>query len=205
MKLEDDLKKAISNLPNKEKEKLLFRLLRRDTLLIKKLDFELVSTDTAQMRRAVMETTIEKMINATTKNGILLTDLRTISSMITEHIKVTGDKYGEVSLNILMINELLNKKIKHLANEYYYFDACKLLSYLITRIFKILVIIKSLHEDYATDFEDGLKTLGEHINNTHNMKKACIKKGLDIKWLLNAEIPDYIKDKQKEEKSKQLY
>jgi hypothetical protein len=41
-----DFKKALQELPEKEKDKLILRLLRRDLDLAEKLYFELVDTDT---------------------------------------------------------------------------------------------------------------------------------------------------------------
>lgn len=46
MKFPEELKEGISQLPSKEKEKLIFRLLKHDLDLANRLLFELVSTDT---------------------------------------------------------------------------------------------------------------------------------------------------------------
>jgi len=42
MKFDDDFKQAISNLPSKEKDKLILRLLKHDVVFSKRLFFELI-------------------------------------------------------------------------------------------------------------------------------------------------------------------
>ena len=41
--------------------------------------------------------------------GYLNMDIRFLSGYITEQIKVTKDKLGEVSLNLLMLNKILER------------------------------------------------------------------------------------------------
>ena len=66
MKFDDDFKREIANLPYKEKDKLILRLLKKDYILANRLYFELISTDSIQDRRLVMEdkktNTIKKAI-----------------------------------------------------------------------------------------------------------------------------------------------
>ena len=46
-----EFKKAIQELPNTEKDKLIFRLLKRDLDLANRLHFELVDTETVEEKR----------------------------------------------------------------------------------------------------------------------------------------------------------
>ena len=58
--------------------------------------------------------------------------------------------------------------------------------------FKILLFIKALHEDYLHDFKDNLEKLGTLILVNTDLMQLAIKNGLDINWLINAEIPENI-------------
>ena len=53
-----DFKRALQELPEKEKDKLILRLLRRDMDLAEKLYFELVDTDSIEDKRRIMEINI---------------------------------------------------------------------------------------------------------------------------------------------------
>ena len=55
MKFDPEFKNAILQLPSKEKDKLLLRLLKRDVILANQLHFELISGDSVQDRRTRME------------------------------------------------------------------------------------------------------------------------------------------------------
>jgi hypothetical protein len=55
MVFEKEFKEALLDLPIKEKDKLLLRLLKRDVPLANQLYFELVSTQTVEERRAELE------------------------------------------------------------------------------------------------------------------------------------------------------
>ena len=55
-----DFKRALQELPEKEKDKLILRLLRRDMDLAEKLYFELVDTDSIEDKRRIMEMNISQ-------------------------------------------------------------------------------------------------------------------------------------------------
>lgn len=190
-----EFKKAIQELPSTEKDKLLFRLLKRDLDLANRLYFELVDTETVEDKRNTFEKIMIRKINQFTERfysvGYLLQDTRYISGDINEHVKITKDKFGEISLNIKMLNHLLllnNEKIKNQS----YAKAYTMCVYVIARTYKILVLIKAIDEDYFLDFKDDLVTLGELITNNSLLMKTAINNKLDINWLINGEIPDNI-------------
>lgn len=197
MIFDDDFKKEIALLPDKEKTKLLLRLLKKDLILAKRLDFELVSGDTPQMRRTIMEQSITKQIHnkeklkPTPKNILRL--LRSISSEITIHRKVTKDKVGEASLNLLMINEALEVHssvlLKSRINLVY-----KLYIYIIVRTYKILTLIQALHEDFYIEFEDELNRLNQLYKQNKDLEELAKRAGLKLNWINHEEIPDNIAD-----------
>ena len=106
-----ELKKAIQELPSSEKDKLIFRLLKKDLDLTNRLHFELVDTETVEDKRNSFEKVMLKKINHFTERfysvGYLLQDTRYVSGDISAHVKITKDKFGEISLNLKMLNHLL--------------------------------------------------------------------------------------------------
>jgi hypothetical protein len=78
-----ELKKAIQELPSAEKDKLIFRLLRRDLDLANRLHFELVDTETVDDKRIAFEKKMLTKITAYSDGfysvGYLLQDTRFLS------------------------------------------------------------------------------------------------------------------------------
>ncbi|SHG08699.1 hypothetical protein SAMN05444396_104237 [Flavobacterium segetis] len=190
-----ELKKAIQELPSGEKDKLIFRLLRRDLDLANRLHFELVDVETVEDKRAAFELEMLRKINHFSERfysvGYLLQDTRFLSGEITYHVKITKDKFGEISLNLRMLNQLLtinNKRIESTT----YSKAYTLCIYVIARAFKILILIKSIDEDYFLDFKEDLSVLGELIGQNPMLMRTAINNGLDVNWLISAEIPENI-------------
>lgn len=201
MKLPDELKEAISNLSAKDKDKLIFRLLKKDLMLANQLLFELVSTDSVEDKRAEVKKRLENLINITSSRfhstGYLHMDMREMSGIITEHAKITKDKFGEAQLNLWMCVQVLERNQEHILSERYP-KALKFCIAVIARSFKIMLLVKKLHEDYLVEFEDELKRLGELIAENPYLIKTAINHGLDVNWLLRAEIPEDIEQIQKE-------
>lgn len=190
-----ELKKAIQEMPSTEKDKLIFRLLKRDLDLANRLHFELVDTETVEDKRATFEIAMLKKIAQYSEQfysvGYLLQDTRFTSGDINEHVKITKDKFGEISLNTKMLIQLLkinNQRIESVT----YSKAYTLCIYIIARAFKILLLIKAIDADYFMDFKEDLALLGELIGENHFLMKTAINNGLDVNWLLSGEIPEDI-------------
>lgn len=199
MVFEKEFKEALLDLPVKEKDKLLLRLLKRDVPLANQLYFELVSTQTVEERRSELEEMVVKRASNMSKRSSsihdLLKEMRSLSGDITEQVKITKDKFGEISLNLLMLNEIL-KTNKPQISFFYRVKAHKFAVYIIARAFKLLVLIRAMHEDYLADFRDDLAMLGELIAENELLMKTAINNGLDVNWLISGEIPEDIKQRQ---------
>ncbi len=197
MKLDKDFKEAISHLPSKEKDKLIFRLLRRDYLLANRLHFELLSEQSIDERRGDMEKIVVHKIKEMTARfyspGCLLMDLRYLSGDITEHVKITKDKFGEASLNLLMLNKVIPQNLDNIA-QYSLAKTNKLCVYIIARAFKIVILIDRLDKDYFIEFKDNLIQLGQHIGQSDHLMRTAIHHGFDVNWLLLDRIPDDIQE-----------
>ncbi|OFX24114.1 MAG: hypothetical protein A2033_13945 [Bacteroidetes bacterium GWA2_31_9] len=197
MKFEPEFKRAISQLPSAEKDKLIFRLLKYDLVLANRLNFELLSSKNVDERRAEMEiivkTNVEKMTNYFHSPGYLMMDMRYLSGEITTHVKTTKDKFGEISLNLLMLNEVLRLNNKNI-DQSKAVKSYKFCIYVIARAFKILILINALHEDYRIEFNDNLINLGELISESNYLMQTAIRNGFDVNWLLKADIPKNINE-----------
>ncbi|MBP1640147.1 MAG: hypothetical protein H6Q17_1730 [Bacteroidetes bacterium] len=193
MTLPKELKEAISRLPSTEKDKLIFRLLKKDLTLANRLLFELTSEDSVEDKREQVKQRLTLRINSATNHyyspGYLLMAVRDMSGFINEHVSLTKDKFGEAQLNLWMINKVLEE------------NGAKILSTTrgkantfcvatIARAFKIMLLIKKMHEDYRIEFEDDLKKLGKLIGNNPYLMQSAIYNGLDVNWMIGAKIPE---------------
>ena len=199
-----EFKKALQELPEKEKDKLIFRLLRRDMDLAEKLHFELVDTDSIEDKRRNMETIISNDIKRFSENyhslDYIAIEMRRISGKISHHVKITKDKFGEISLNLQMLNEVIEQNTFSLTHSKPQ-KSIKFYNYVIVRAFKILLLINLLHEDFLLDFKEDLKKLGANISSNKMLLKTANYNSLDINWILEAEIPENIHQIHKEIKA----
>src|SRR5436190_2798325 len=204
MVFDKEFKIAIQNLPTAEKDKLILRLLKKDLLLANRLYFELVDVQTVDDRRVKMQEVVNKAVAKMTKTfnspGYLLQNMRYLSAEITEHVKITKDKFGDISLNLQMLVEVLEQNNSRIVNQKIA-KTYKLIIYILARTFKILTLINTLHEDYRMEFKDDLQRLGELITENPVLMKNAIYNGLNVNWLIDNEIPENINAVLKELKS----
>ncbi|MDG4653763.1 deoxyuridine 5'-triphosphate nucleotidohydrolase [Chryseobacterium arthrosphaerae] len=203
MEYSKEFKAALSAFSSPEKDKLIFRLLRKDKLLSKKLYFELIDPETTDDKRDVMEDQVkEKVLLAAKYIGntkYFLTIIRKISAEITEHVKITTDKFGEVSLNLLLVNAILDYNAD--LSRQRFDNVYKLYLYIINKIFKSLTLIRKLDEDYWMEIDEYLRDTEEKILENHYLQKLCINNGLNFNWFECANIPENIDQIMKDTKS----
>lgn len=158
-KIEKNLQQAILDLPQKEKDKLLIRLIGKDKLLIEKFEFELLEAgETLQERRTDLHEAFEMMYHSyITSPKALLYEVRKMSSAITRHLKITKDKYGEVELTIALIKGCFEHNTYIVEKYSSYADA--LLQYLAKRTEAVVKKVEKLHPDEQFDFLENLNLL----------------------------------------------
>ncbi len=189
-KLSDELKEAISLLSNKEKDKLLFRLIAKDSALVEKLTFELLEDAASKDdRREEIYQMIDNGFNKYRyySPGYLLLVLRSLSGDINRHVKTTKDKYGEIQLNLLMLNKslgLFGEKIRRAPSH----KSRTFNSYVVKRAIKLVGLLGKLHEDYLLDFQDDIQKLGQYMDEQPYMKLLADELGLDIEMLKRGEV-----------------
>lgn len=193
--------KALHLLSDKDKDKLILRLLKYDLQLANRLRFELVDTDSIEDKRAQIKAQVIRGIQLATERyysmGWLLMEVREISGRINDHVSITKDKVGEISLNCLMLHQLLELNNQRIASETYG-NACKLCVYIVARLFKILMLIQKLHEDLHMEFRDDIETIGQQVGKNPYLMKTAIYNGLDVNWLIQFDIPYNIAEIHKE-------
>lgn len=193
MEYSKEFKAALSNFSSIEKDRLIFRLLKKDKLLSKKLYFELIDTENVDQKRSQIEDIIDEKVIAASKyisNGkYFLLLIRKISAEITEHVKVTTDKYGDISLNLYLVNEILrnNEKLNQLRFDVIY----KMYIYLMNKIVKALILTKKIDEDYWMEIDQILEEVETKIHENKYLEKLFINNGIDFNWLKCERIPDY--------------
>ena len=190
VKLSTDLKKAISGLSAKEKDKLIFRLLPKDESLVAQLEFQLLEDGaTTEFRRDSLNHQIERKLQSAANRfyspGYLLLDLRAISGVINRHVKITKDKYGEVELNLFMLTRILELLGSHLryASPWH---SRTLNEYMAKRILKMLTLLEKIPEDYHADFQQGFRELAEALEQQNNFLRVAKRLGLELealKWV----------------------
>jgi hypothetical protein len=208
MKLDDEFKVALRGLPEKEKDKLIFRLIKHDLALANRLRFELLAEYTIEESRENIKNEIrERMVWALKHAYNVLSDLwwdiRDFSGKITNHVSITRDKYGEVELLIFLMREALqtyssieDSSLKH---------PTKLHQYIINKLMKILLLIQKLDPDFQSDFKDDLIEVQRHMGQSHLLMKLSIFNGFDVNWLDLDRTPDDLQKIYKESRARGYY
>ncbi|KIA89880.1 hypothetical protein [Kaistella jeonii] len=189
MEYSKEFKEAISNFTSGEKDKLIIRLLKKDRILSHRLYFELIDPETADDKRNQMEISIKEEISIVAKRfgrtKYFLPGIRKISAKITEHVKITTDKFGEVSLTLLLISETL-KNVPKTGDHY------KLYIYLLNKIFRSLVLTKKLDPDYYLDLRENFEEVEKQIIQNKSLEQLTLHNGLFLSWLEPENIPEEI-------------
>lgn len=194
MEYSKEFKQALSEFSSVEKDRLIFRLLKKDKLLSKKLYFELIDPENTDQKRNQMEEIIEEKVLAASRyignSKYYLVTIRKISAEITEHIKITTDKFGEISLHLLLVNKILESNEK--LNQQRFDNVYKLYIYLINKIIRALILVKKTDEDYWMEFDELLQAIGFQIHENIYLEKLCITNGFDFNWLKCEHLPDHL-------------
>jgi hypothetical protein len=163
---------VLKMLTPEQKDKLLLKLFRKDPMLVEKLAFEFFEdkSDLEQRRREIkakIDRFIAKQYIPWDTPGELMMEMRSINGRITEHVKITKDKYGEVELTILLLNtafdrfwQMLNDKVTR---------ADTFAEYCLKRTLHIIKCLDKLHEDNYLDFKEDLDRLYGYL---HKYKKT---------------------------------
>lgn len=194
MEYSKEFKQALSEFSPIEKDRLIFRLLKKDKLLSKKLYFELIDPEATDQKRDQMEEIIaEKTLLASKYIGnpkYYLSTIKKISAEITEHVKITTDKFGEIYLQLFLVKKILENNDK--LNQQRFDSVYKLYIYLINKIVRALLLIRKTDEDYWLEFDVLLSEIDFQIHQNIYLEKLCINNSFDFNWLKSENIPDHL-------------
>lgn len=192
MKFHDDFKAALALLPAKEKDKLLWRLIKRDELLARRLEFELLAPYDAIDKRNdlgnVIQDRIISMAGRRERLSAILSQFRYLSGDITRHVYITKDKIGEVLLNFI----LLQQAMLLLNNTSYLFGGRttqKYVVYMLNKLYRTCMMINKLHTDYHIELEDDALKLGEIMQANSDLMKYVKHHKFNVNWLIDFDIP----------------
>lgn len=194
MEYSKEFKQALSEFSSTEKDRLIFRLLKKDQLLSKKLYFELIDPETTDQKRDQMEENIREKTMLAAKYianpKYYLVIIRRISAEITEHVKVTTDKFGEVYLNLFLVHEILENNDSFAKQRFD--NVYKLYIYLINKIVRALLLIKKIDEDYWMEFDEILGKIDDKVHENSYLEKLFINNGIDFNWLQSENLPEHL-------------
>ena len=179
MKLKDvpALKIAILDLPTKEKDKLLLRLINKDETLVEHLHFQLLEDESdLQDRVKIIYEKIDSQfkksnhlinqINIIRSHRQLLLTLKTLSGIVNYHVQITKDKVSEFELRKYILQESFTR-YSYLFNKYTTGEnAEKLLKYQAGRLKLIQSIFDKFHEDLKYDYENEIQQLNDFLKET---------------------------------------
>jgi hypothetical protein len=163
-KLPKELEKAVLSLPQKEKDKLIIRLIGKNELLINQLNFQLLEDESdlpykrAEIKNQILK--VSKMYHSTA--GWMMMDMRELNGRVTNHVKITKDKYGEVELILFLLNTFFDNQLPNL--EHYNSKTDTISLYISKRTEFLMKKLPKLHEDYYVEFEQDVNKLLERVH-----------------------------------------
>lgn len=161
-----ELKKAILDLPQAEKDKLLVRLINKDAMLIKQLHFQLLEDESdLDERTEALFDKLHRLVdraagyipntNQSRNADNLMGELKYGSGLINEHAAITKDKMSEVRLRLVLVSQSFTR-FGRLFDAHLYQRNDRLLKYQAGRMKYILGKYEKLHEDLQFEFRDEL-------------------------------------------------
>lgn len=159
-----DLKAEIKSLPEKEKDKLLLRLIAKDKVLTEHLHFMLLENEDDLKDRyenliSVIDNAVKdlKSIRKLTAKDTLL-KMRKLSAGITHHFKVTKDIMTEIELRLHLLKVIPIDFKDSVLSPMYRFNE-KLNLYFVKSMVSLLAKFYKLHEDVQFDMKDSINSI----------------------------------------------
>jgi hypothetical protein len=152
--LPPDLRRALLDLPQKEKDQLLTRLVAQDPVLTEQLSFRLLEGDEAlEVRRQRLRQQVDDPVRGyhQTPNDLLLI-LRQLQARLAYHTKITDDTFGEIELSWRLLANVFQHQPQVVAR--LHGPTQPLLQHLVRRAQEALRQTQRLHEDYHLELAD---------------------------------------------------
>ena len=177
-----DLKDAIIEIPPKEKDKLLLRLIAKDKILTEHLHFKLLENehDLTKRHQALKEEIDEAMellnLDKRLSSKETLSVFRKLNGQVNHHFKVTKAVNSEVELRIYLLNSVPLVFNENVFSSLYKYQE-KLTTYFLRTTLSVFKKYQKLHEDWQFDLQESFDAL---LNKVYNSKlaHAAEEKGL---------------------------
>lgn len=177
-----DLKLEIKALPEKEKDKLLLRLIAKDKVLTEHLHFKLLEDETDLVVRfehlmVSIDAGIEELLSVkklTSKDTLL--KMRKLNGSINHHLKVTKDVNTEMELRIHLLKNIPVDFNEGIFSSLYKFNE-KLFVYFVKSAVSVLNKYKKLHEDLQYDLKEDFNAV---LTKIYHYKTAAIAQELGL-------------------------
>lgn len=172
-----ELKEAILNQSQKEKDKLLVRLINKDKRLIEQLHFLLLENEDDLLDRIQkIKTRLEDLFAAAQqfisrkksdyKHKELTAWLKSASGLVNEHASITKNKESELDLRLLILEEAFDTYFNFYQSGSSGFKSDAHFTYVAARIKAILTIYNKLHEDLQFEYRDRIDYILEFAKST---------------------------------------
>ena len=181
-KIAKELKEAICQMPQKEKDKILLRLIAKDHMLIARLEHDLFGdeNETKALAEEIKED-IDEMIKFNHGTpGWLMMAMRTENGAITRHVKITKDKKGEIELTLYLLSQTFKKQEKFLAK--YAYRADKFGGYVCKRMDFVLKKIIKLHSDLQFDYKDEVEFILNFLHTSKATQGDAVLQNIPVDW-----------------------
>ena len=186
VKLTDEQKAMVRELPLREKDKLLLRLIAKDELLLEQLTFQhLEHGETTDERTGEMMDFLHETLRPEVgySPGELMMAMRRVSGYVTRHARVTKDKLSEVVLITEMLHYGLDGHVARMRRRFRNYDRWhKFSSYVTKRVPTLLRKADKLHPDLWLEVEAKLNELLVMIWDTPELSGEAERQGLPRRW-----------------------
>lgn len=176
-----ELKAEIKSLPEKEKDKLLLRLIAKDKVLTEHLHFMLLENE---------DDLASRFVKLTDDIGAALAELKTkkhnaketlfkvrkLVGMINHHFKVTKDIMTDLELRIHLLQNVPIDFREGLFSPMHKFNE-KLYVYFVKAVVSTLTKMRKLHEDVQFDLREAINNI---LTKTYAHKTASIAEELGV-------------------------
>lgn len=173
-----ELKEAVLSLPEKDKDKLLVRLINKDKMLLKQLHYELLEDQSdLEDRITQLKDDLNQLYThggAGVKNLPLYPNYKELNSLlrkgnglINEHERITKDRYSVVECRLMLLNTAF-QRYPNVFSASALLPAMKLHKYVQGRIKNVLKLYDKLHEDLQFDLATELES-ALHFAETYKL------------------------------------
>jgi len=177
-----NLKTEIKSLPEKEKDKLLLRLIAKDKVLTEHLHFKLLENEQDLINRQEcliqsIDEAIESLVSGRKPNSKeTLLMMRRLNGSINHHFKVTKDLETELELRLHLLNSLPIQFNEGIFTAAYKFQE-KLMIYFVKTTVTLWNKYQKLHEDLQFDLQFAMNDL---LDKIYQHKTASVAKELGL-------------------------